>query len=94
MRSIEITSSNQGQRVDKFLLKVLPGMSKSFCYKMFRKKNITLNGKKIQGNELLKSSDMLKIFFSEETYLKFSKVEEASVFSGDLPEVIYEDDVL
>ena len=36
------------QRVDKFLLKFMKDMPKSFLYKMMRKKNIKLNGKKIE----------------------------------------------
>ena len=34
----------------------------SFVYKMLRKKNIKLNGKKAQGNEKLTKGDQLKYF--------------------------------
>lgn len=37
-----------------------------------RKKNIVLNGKKCQGNELLVIGDSVKLFFAEETIEKFS----------------------
>ncbi len=42
----EIRSNEAGQRLDKFLGKYMPLAPKSFFYKMLRKKNITLNGKK------------------------------------------------
>ena len=45
--------------------------TKSFIYKMLRKKNITLNGKKAQGNEKLEPGDKVVLFFSEETLEKF-----------------------
>ena len=53
MKEIEINSNEAGQRFDKFLGKYLDQAPKSFIYKMLRKKNITLNGKKAAGNEIL-----------------------------------------
>lgn len=53
------------------LLRHLPKAAPSFIYKMLRKKNITLNGKKATGNELLKAGDYIEIYFSDETYDKF-----------------------
>ena len=52
MKQIFIGSNEAGQRLDKMLLKYLRNAPKSFIYKMLRKKNITLNGKRAQGNEL------------------------------------------
>jgi 23S rRNA-/tRNA-specific pseudouridylate synthase len=46
MRELKINSKDEGQRLDKFLLKYLNASQKSFIYKMLRKKNIKLNGKK------------------------------------------------
>lgn len=44
---VEIIGENQsGQRLDKYLKKLLPQAGTGFLYKMLRKKNITLNGKK------------------------------------------------
>ena len=39
---------------------------------MLRKKNITLNGKKAEGKEILAQGDEVKCFFSEETYASLS----------------------
>ena len=71
MRQIEINANQSGQRFDKFLQKYMREATKSFIYKMLRKKNITLNGKKAQGNEKLESGDKVVLFFSEETLEKF-----------------------
>ncbi|MBO4376343.1 MAG: RluA family pseudouridine synthase [Lachnospiraceae bacterium] len=73
MKRIDIDSSNEGGRFDKFLIKHLPGAGTSFIYKMLRKKNITLNKKKAAGNEILKAGDFIEIFFSDDTYEKFRK---------------------
>ncbi len=72
MKEIRITSQDASQRLDKYLKRLLPEMGTSFMYKMLRKKNITLNGKKAGGSELLADGDIVKCFFSDETYDKFS----------------------
>ena len=95
MVEINITPQNQNQRIDKFILKVLPGMSKSFCYKMFRKKNITLNGKKINGHELCNEGDLIQVYFTQETYNHFSSNNTVKTFEDDgALDVVYEDDQL
>lgn len=71
MRLITVTENDAGQRFDKFLHKCLPAASSGFLYKMLRKKNITLNDKKAEGKEILKLSDQVKFFLSDETYGKF-----------------------
>ena len=51
MKEIVINENEAGQRLDKFLGKLLKEAPASFYYKMLRKKNITLNGKKADGTE-------------------------------------------
>ena len=75
MKAMNIGRNEAGQRLDKYLAKVLAEAPKSFLYKMLRKKNITLNGKKASGNEILKEQDEVKFFLSDETFEKFSRKE-------------------
>ncbi|MBR3516088.1 MAG: RluA family pseudouridine synthase [Lachnospiraceae bacterium] len=70
MKEITITAKDAGQRLDKYLRKYMPAAGSGFLYKMLRKKNITWNGKKAEGNELLQSGDVIRIFFSDETFAK------------------------
>ena len=72
MQEIYIGANEAGQRLDKLLGKVLKEAPKSFYYKMLRKKNITLNGKKADGSERLAAGDVVRMFFSEETYARFT----------------------
>ena len=67
----QIVARDEGQRLDKYLQKILPNASASFLYKMLRKKNITLNKKKACGSEKLSAGDLIQIFFSDETLEKF-----------------------
>lgn len=72
MQSMIIGPNQAGQRLDKFLHKCLPMAGTGFLYKMLRKKNITLNGKKAEGSELLLQGDQVCFFFSADTFAKFS----------------------
>ena len=79
MKEIIAGKNEAGQRVDKLLGKILKNASKSFIYKMMRKKNIVLNDKKCTGNEIVKEGDSVKIYFSDETFEKMSKNEIAPI---------------
>ena len=52
MKSFLVSQNEAGQRLDKLLSKYMDTAPKSFFYKMLRKKNITLNGKKAEGSVL------------------------------------------
>ncbi len=78
MQEIIIEQNQAGQRLDKFLHKYLPLAGTGFLYKMLRKKNITLNGKKAEGKEILQLHDKVQCFFSEETFAKLSGREAAN----------------
>ena len=91
MREFIIGENEAGQRFDKYLAKLLRDAPKSFFYKMLRKKNITLNGKKAQGSEKLSAGDHVKLFFSEETFEKFSGKQEVAKAVCPL-DILYEDE--
>lgn len=101
MKQIIINESDAGQRLDKYLNKLLKDAGKSFIYKMLRKKNITLNEKKADGSEHLKAGDEIRIFFSDETFEKFAgkpePIQPASVSRQTIQKlppvkIIYQDD--
>lgn len=72
MKEFRIKKNEENQRFDKYLKKLLPNAGSSFIYKMLRKKNITCNGKKASGNEMLHEGDVICLYFSDETFEKFS----------------------
>ena len=71
MKSIIVGRNEDGQRVDRILEKYLPTAGKGFIYKMLRKKNITLNAQKAEGSETLHKGDVVSVYFSDETLMKF-----------------------
>lgn len=91
MKQFIIDENEAEQRFDKYLGKLLKEAPKSFFYKMMRKKNITLNGKKASGNEMLKKGDAVKLFLSDETFDKFAGDKKVARAVCDL-DVVYEDE--
>ncbi len=97
MRQLTIEKNQAGGRFDKFLLKYLNLATSGFIHKMLRKKNITLNGKKADGSEKLQAGDCVNIYFTDETFAKFStagvqKKVQTGVSLKDCPRVVYEDE--
>lgn len=94
MKRIIAGEEEAGQRLDRLLSRYLQNAPKSFLYKMLRKKNITLNGKKADGGEKIQTGDEINIFLSDETYEKFSCKSRKK--DGFCPvtnlDIIYEDD--
>ena len=74
MQELKVTANEAGQRLDKLLTKYLNQAGKGFLYKMMRKKNITLNGKKCEGAERLEEGDVIRLFLADETIAKFSQI--------------------
>ena len=102
MKKMTIGENEAGQRLDKYLKKLLPEAPAGFLYKMLRKKNITLNGGRASGNEKTSSGDSVEIYISDETASKFGFKEKTALsglwpgsYQGKDPAIVYEDhDVL
>ena len=94
MKLIEVREQDGNQRLDKLLARYLKEAPKSFLYKMLRKKNITLNGKKADGSEKVQAGDQIRIFLSDETYAKLAgnAVQNAPRYPVTSLDIIHEDD--
>ena len=98
MRELVIGREEAHQRLDKYIQKYFENASAGFLYKMIRKKNIVRNGKKVQGKEILCEGDVIRVFFSDETFAAMRGGERALGLYEKLAEledkdvdVIYED---
>ncbi|MBQ8960739.1 MAG: RluA family pseudouridine synthase [Ruminococcus sp.] len=91
MKEFKINENDSGQRVDKFISKALPDMPKSMMYRLIRKKDIKLNGKRCTISDRLSVGDVVTVYVKEE--LATEKKQDLSFMSapGDL-QVIYEDE--
>lgn len=91
MKKIVVSGNDAGQRTDKFILKMFPALPKSYLYKTFRKKDIKVNGKRVEGNYFLEENDVLEIYIKDDLLIKKEvSLSVPEIFLDEL--IIYEDD--
>lgn len=87
MKTIIVNQNDSGQRVDKFLSKLLPHMPKSLLYKQLRKKRVKRNKKALNAQDVLACGDELCLYINDE----FFEEKKAVTASGKGLSVVYED---
>ena len=96
MQEILITKNEEGYKLKKLCKNYLSEAPDSFIYKMLRKKNIKLNGKKADGSEILEKGDIVNFYLSDETIQSFQKSgvtnNREKVSSVRAEDIIYEDE--
>ncbi len=85
-----ITEKDANQRVDKYVRKLLNDAPLSFIYKVFRKKDVKINNKKVDIDYILKVDDVIKIYITDEQVLEFDKPKQYDNFKF-VHKIIYED---
>ncbi len=107
MREYVIDKGQAGQRLDKYLMRILPGAPYSLVRKLLRKKTVRLNGRHPEGSELLQENDAVRVFLSDERIEELSRGEDTGSWTsfreecgralreiGDCPVVYEDEDVL
>ena len=91
MKEISISHKEAGKRVDKFVRQYLSDAPLSYIYKLFRIKDIKVNGKPINISYILKENDVLRIYVPDEKLEEFIKVKPFYKVKSDI-QIIYEDE--
>lgn len=91
MQTIIVNANEAGQRLDKLLFKYFNQAPQSFVYRMLRKKNIVLNGRKSTGADKLVIGDEISLYLADDTIAKFSRPAAFHTRARKL-DIIYEDD--
>ena len=73
MVEIIVGENESEQRLDRVLEKIFVNADTGFIFKMLRKKNITLDDKRADGKERLKTGSSIKMWFSDESFEKLTK---------------------
>ena len=88
MKEVIIQANDANQRLDKFLQKTFPNLSKSMMYKGIRKKKIKVNRKRCSFDQVLEEGDSILLFLPPE----FLEEKVRKVSSGsDALDIVYED---
>ena len=91
MKEFTINTNDSGQRIDKFLTKAMPDLPKSMMYRLFRKKDIKLNGKRCEISAILSEGDTVRVYVKEEVSAVKSQDMTFKQSSDELL-IVYEDD--
>lgn len=92
MKKFVAGGNDAGQRLDKFLTKLLVGASKGMLYKWLRKKRVKVNGKKTDIDYIIQPGDVLELYINDE-FFKDADPEKAANLKKELPlKVVYEDE--
>lgn len=73
MKSWTVSPVEAGITAWKYVTRLFPEAASGLLRKGMRKKNITLNGKKMEGKEKLSAGDRIDVWFSDDTISKFQR---------------------
>jgi 23S rRNA pseudouridine955/2504/2580 synthase len=90
MINLIIEKNEEKQRLDRYLKKYLNNAPNDFIQMILRKKYIKVNGKREKGEYFLSEGDVLSIYLSDETFVKFRK-EKTYLTSSIKLDIVYED---
>lgn len=66
MKEFVIKKNDSDQRLDKFLQKAMPDLPKSMMYRLIRKKDIKLNGKRCEISARLNEGDVVRVYVKDD----------------------------
>lgn len=91
MKEIKIGQSQEKQTIYKFVKKYLSNAPLSFIEKIFRKKDVKVNGKRVDKTFIVSDGDMVQIYVTDNQLADFNKKKEIAITSIN-PDIIYEDE--
>lgn len=91
MREFIINNSENGLTLEKYVFKVLKTAPMSFVYKLFRKKDIKVNGHHQDKKYRLVTDDKVAIYITDQQFDEFQKDKELNPNTKIKDWIIYED---
>ena len=91
MRSFVVTRSESNQTLEKYVKKVLKDAPLSLIYKLFRKKDVKVNGHWQDKKYILKENDTVSIYVSDQQMEEFKSKKELGELVDLSNKILYED---
>ena len=92
MQKFLISESESGQTLEKYIRKVLKDAPLSFIYKLFRKKDVKVNGHWQKEKYVLSANEEVTIYISDEQLEEFKKKSKTLSINKVSDYIVYEDD--
>ncbi|MCM1530257.1 MAG: RluA family pseudouridine synthase [Alistipes sp.] len=91
MKEFTIGQNDSGQRIDKFLQKAMPELPKNMMYRLIRKKDIKINGKRCNIGDMLAESDVVRVYVKDEVSA-VKKADMGFMTASEQLDIVFEDD--
>lgn len=65
MIELIVKQNDSSQRIDRFITKAMPELPKSMMYRLIRKKDIKINGKRCAIDTMLKEGDIVRVYVKD-----------------------------
>lgn len=92
MQKFVVTSCESDQTLEKYVKKVLKDAPLSFIYKLFRKKDIKVNGHHQDRKFIVQTNDEVSIYITDEKVKEFSSVKEIKITEDISSWILFEDE--
>ena len=93
MKSFVVKKDEAGQSLEKYVKKIIPGLPLSYIEKLFRKKDIKINGHWQDKKAVVKEDDNVSIYITDTDYDKFNNgAREVKSDNFIEPYIVYEDE--
>jgi len=86
-----VSLNEENQRIDKYVKKLLNQAPLSFIYKLFRKKDVKINGHWVKENYIINEGEKITIYISDDQLAEFNAPREIEKVTLKHP-IIYEDE--
>ena len=91
MREFTINSSENGLTLEKYVFKILKTAPTSFVYKLFRKKDVKVNGHHQDKKYRLAANDVVAIYITDQQFEEFEKEKSLNPNLKIKDWIVYED---
>lgn len=92
MQRFTVSDLESGQTLEKFVKKVLKDAPLSAIYKLFRKKDVKVNGHWQDAKYVISSGEEITIFIKDEQYDEFKKKQQVVATDKIKSWIVYEDE--
>ena len=92
MKEFFIDKNADGSTLEKYVKKQLPNAPLSFIYKVFRQKDVRINGVRKDRKEIIHEGDKVSIYVSDQYFEQFTAKKEIEKRDDISSLIIYEDD--
>lgn len=92
MQKFVCNKFDSGQTLFKYIKKVLKNAPLSFVYRIFRKKDVKVNGKRESDKYILQENDEILLYINDDQYEEFTKSPELNANNEASKYIVYEDE--